>query len=94
MCAGVVIGAWPAVPGLAECCNLADLPAVTGVPLLGAVPEGAGDLAPAAFADVARHSLGSALGGGWQTPGRDDRADDSADDSADDDPVPDPRDRP
>lgn len=68
-CAGVVIGAWPAVPGLAECCNLEDLPAVTGVPLLGAVPEGAGAQAPAAFADVARHSLGSALGGGWQTPG-------------------------
>lgn len=67
-CAGVVIGAWPAVPGLAERCNLADLPAVTGVPLLGAVPEGAGALPPEEFEDVARHSLAAALGGGWQTP--------------------------
>lgn len=67
-CAGIVIGAWPAVPDLASACNLVDLPAVTGVPLLGAVPDGAGALAPAEFAAVARHSLGPELGGGWQTP--------------------------
>lgn len=67
-CAGVVIGAWPATPGLAERCNLADLPAVTGVPLLGAVPEGCGNLPPERFAEVARHSLAPALGGGWHTP--------------------------
>ncbi len=47
--AGVVIGSWPADPGLAERCNLLDLPDVTGVPLLGAVPEGAGRLEQAAF---------------------------------------------
>jgi dethiobiotin synthetase len=37
---GVVIGSWPAGPGLAELDNLTDLPAVTGVPLLGAIPAG------------------------------------------------------
>ncbi len=31
-------------PGLAEECNLADLPRVTGVPLLAVIPEGAGSL--------------------------------------------------
>jgi dethiobiotin synthetase len=68
-CAGLVIGAWPAAPDLAATENLRDLPAVTGVPLLGALPDGAGALGRAAFARVARHGLGSALGGGWQTPG-------------------------
>lgn len=68
-CAGVVVGSWPRDPDLAARCNLADLPAVTGVPLLGAVPEGAGALGPAEFAAVARHSLSSELGGEWQTPG-------------------------
>lgn len=67
-CAGVVIGAWPAAPDLAARCNLADLPDVTGVPLLGMLPDGAGALPPGEFADVARHSLAVELGGGWQTP--------------------------
>ncbi len=67
-CAGVVVGAWPADPDLAARCNLADLPAVTGVPLLGAVPDGAGRLGPEGFARVARHGLAPQLGGGWQTP--------------------------
>lgn len=67
-CAGVVIGAWPAAPDLAAQCNLADLPAVTGVPLLGALPDGAGALGPARFTSVARHSTAPTLGGGWQTP--------------------------
>lgn len=68
-CAGIVIGAWPARPDLAACENLRDLPAVTGVPLVGAVPAGAGALARADFARAARHGLGPALGGRWQTPG-------------------------
>jgi dethiobiotin synthetase len=67
-CMGVVIGAWPADPDLAARCNLVDLPAVTGVPLLGAVAAGAGGLDPAAFASTARHGLAPALGGAWQTP--------------------------
>ena len=67
-CVGVVVGAWPADPDLAARCNLVDLPAVTGVPLLGAVAAGAGGLDPAAFASTARHGLASPLGGTWQTP--------------------------
>lgn len=39
---GVVIGSWPASPGLAEEQNLLDLPVLTGVPVLGRVPAGAG----------------------------------------------------
>ena len=42
--AGVVIGAWPAHPGLDETCNRDDLPRVTAVPLLAVLPEGAGAL--------------------------------------------------
>jgi dethiobiotin synthetase len=41
---GLVVGSWPAEPGLAETCNLEDLPRVTGVPVLGCIPEGAGAL--------------------------------------------------
>jgi dethiobiotin synthetase len=67
VCAGVVVGAWPAEPDLAARCNLADLPAVTGVPLLGVLPDGSGGLGPAEFAGVARHGLAPALGGGWHT---------------------------
>ncbi|RDI65392.1 dethiobiotin synthase [Nocardia pseudobrasiliensis] len=41
-CAGLVIGSWPATPDLASECNRSDLPAVTGVEVVGVVPEGAG----------------------------------------------------
>jgi len=47
--AGVVVGAWPADPGLAEEQNLLDLPRVTGVPLIGKVPHGAAALPVRAF---------------------------------------------
>ncbi len=47
--AGLVIGAWPAAPGLAESCNAEDLPRVTGLPLLGVLPDGAGRLDRDAF---------------------------------------------
>ncbi|MET0998686.1 MAG: dethiobiotin synthase [Marmoricola sp.] len=46
---GVVIGSWPAHPGLAAAQNLVDLPLLTGVPVLGEVPEGAGGLAVPEF---------------------------------------------
>ncbi len=46
---GLVVGSWPAEPGLAERCNLEDLPRITGVPLLAVIPEGAGSLTPEAF---------------------------------------------
>ncbi|MBV9143493.1 MAG: ATP-dependent dethiobiotin synthetase BioD [Pseudonocardiales bacterium] len=68
-CVGVVIGAWPAEPDLAAQCNLVDLPAVTGLPLLGVLREGAGRLAPAEFLPVARRGLErglQALGWSWR----------------------------
>ncbi|MFJ2647816.1 dethiobiotin synthase [Streptomyces sp. NPDC087420] len=62
---GVVIGSWPAAPDLAARCNLADLPESAGAPLLGAVPAGAGALAPADFGALAPDWLAPELGGGW-----------------------------
>jgi len=47
--AGVIIGAWPADPGLAERLGRDDLPRYAGAPLLGALPEHAGQLAPHHF---------------------------------------------
>ncbi|MFJ3881090.1 dethiobiotin synthase [Streptomyces sp. NPDC090077] len=61
---GVVVGSWPAAPDLASRCNLADLPK-SGLPLLGAVPEGAGALEPAAFRAAAPGWLGAPLDGTW-----------------------------
>jgi dethiobiotin synthetase len=60
--AGLVVGCWPAEPGLAERCNLDDLPR-EGVRLLGSVPAGAGRLEPADFQRAAPNWL-SALP--WQ----------------------------
>jgi dethiobiotin synthetase len=62
---GVVIGSWPAAPDLAARCNLADLPGSAGAPLLGAVPQGAGALAPAEFRTRAAQWLAPGLGGRW-----------------------------
>lgn len=50
---GVVVGAWPADPGLAETENLVDLPRVTGAPLWGRIPEGAGSMTPDEFTTAA-----------------------------------------
>lgn len=41
---GVVVGSWPEHPSQVERENLFDLPRVTGVPLLGCIPEGAARL--------------------------------------------------
>jgi hypothetical protein len=46
---GIVIGSWPAEPGPAELYNRDDLVACTGVPVLGALPEGASVLRPSDF---------------------------------------------
>ncbi|WP_338675108.1 dethiobiotin synthase [Streptomyces sp. SCSIO 30461] len=62
---GVVIGSWPAEPGLAARCNLVDLPATSGAALIGAVPDGAGGLAPDAFRRGAPSWLAPVLGGMW-----------------------------
>ncbi len=48
--AGLVIGAWPAAPGLAERCNAEDLPRVTGLTVLATIPAGSGALDRESFA--------------------------------------------
>ncbi|MDK0518166.1 dethiobiotin synthase [Streptomyces sp. ML-6] len=62
-CRGLVVGSMPAEPDLAARCNLVDLPVVTGAPLLGAVPAGAGALAPADFRARSGSWLAAELGG-------------------------------
>lgn len=64
-CPGVVVGSWPTEPDLASRCNLTDLPAVTGVPLLGVVPAGAGRLGAHSFSAAAPGWLAPSLGGTW-----------------------------
>lgn len=64
-CAGVVIGSWPADADLASRCNLADLPTVSGAPLLGALPSGAGAYPPADFRAASPSWLAPTLGGTW-----------------------------
>jgi dethiobiotin synthetase len=66
---GAVIGEWPADPDLAMRCNIADLEVIAGQSLSGALPSGAGVLAPEAFLDTARASLSPALGGLWDAAG-------------------------
>jgi len=48
---GLVVGAWPAEPGLAEQCNLEDLQRIA--PLLAVIPDGAGSLDRDAFVAAA-----------------------------------------
>ncbi|MYW63566.1 ATP-dependent dethiobiotin synthetase BioD [Streptomyces sp. SID8379] len=64
-CAGVVIGSWPGEPGLAERCNVGDLPRVAGAGLVGAVPAGAGGLGVAEFREAAGGWVAPELGGVW-----------------------------
>ncbi|MCF8589250.1 dethiobiotin synthase [Gordonia liuliyuniae] len=47
--AGLVIGSWPVEPDLATACNRADLERLTGVPVIGVVPAGAGSRTPTDF---------------------------------------------
>jgi dethiobiotin synthetase len=62
--AGLVIGSWPAVPGLAERCNVADLQTIAGAPLAGALPEGLPRMAD--FARHARACLAPRFGGTFE----------------------------
>ncbi|MFI7360334.1 dethiobiotin synthase [Streptomyces avidinii] len=62
---GVVVGSWPQSPDLAARCNLADLTRSSGLPLLGAVPEGSGTLAPEDFRASAPSWLDPSLSGTW-----------------------------
>lgn len=59
----LVIGAWPADPGLAERCNLVDLSSVAGRALSGALPDRAAALSPEEFLVIARAGLDRSLGG-------------------------------
>ena len=59
--AGVVIGSWPPEPDLAARSNVRDLQTLAGMPLAGALPEGAP--AHPDFIGIARHGLCPALGG-------------------------------
>lgn len=58
--AGLIGGSLPAEPDLATRLNLAELPRVTGVPLLGCLPAGTGELDPGEFRAVAGEVLASA----------------------------------
>jgi dethiobiotin synthetase len=63
--AGVVIGAWPADPVLADRANRIDLPVIAGGPLAGAICSGAGRLGQADFLVAARAGLSAAFGGSF-----------------------------
>ena len=63
--AGVVVGAWPARPGLAERSNLRDLQTLAARPLSGAMPAGAARLSRPAFLTAARTGLAPHLGGSF-----------------------------
>lgn len=62
-CLGVVVGSWPREPDLASRTNLADWESYAKSPLLGAIPEGAGQLSRRVFLSVARTGLAPVLGG-------------------------------
>lgn len=61
--AGLVVGAWPSAPDVADYSNLEDLEAIAGASLSGIMPDGVGQLPPEAFRAAARAGLGPALGG-------------------------------
>lgn len=52
-CAGIILSRWPESPGLAERCNVDDLPELTGAPIVGRIPDGAAALPPERFASAA-----------------------------------------
>jgi dethiobiotin synthase len=61
--AGLIIGAWPEQPGLAERSNVADLEMLAARPLLGALPAGIGTLTRRDFLAAARAGVAPSLGG-------------------------------
>jgi len=63
--AGVVVGSWPADPGLNACSNIHDLETLAARPLAGALAAGAGSLDPAEFLTAAHEGLSPAFGGAF-----------------------------
>jgi dethiobiotin synthetase len=63
--AGVVIGAWPARPGLDDLSNVRDLETIAARPLSGALPERSGRLDGPEFLLTARDGLAPHLGGAF-----------------------------
>jgi dethiobiotin synthetase len=63
--AGLVIGSWPATPGLADRCNARDLAEMGGGELAGALPERMTEAAD--FRAAARAALGPTLGGNFDS---------------------------
>lgn len=61
--AGLVIGAWPEQPEVAERSNIGDLEMLAARPLLGALPAGLGAADRADFLATSRAGLAPALGG-------------------------------
>jgi dethiobiotin synthetase len=59
----VVIGRWPADPGVAERSNLTDFEAIIGEPVAGALPDGCGLATAPEFLAAARAGLTPMLGG-------------------------------
>jgi dethiobiotin synthetase len=67
--AGLVIGAWPGRPGLADRSNVADLESLARGPLAGALADGLGRLERRAFYRAAAAGLGPSLGGHFDPAG-------------------------
>jgi dethiobiotin synthetase len=67
--AGVVLGSWPAEPGLAQRTNIADLETLAARPLAGAMPEKAGTLGRLNFLAAARAGLSPQFGGTFDAAG-------------------------
>lgn len=67
--AGLVIGSWPEDPDLAARCNVTDLEALAGQPLLGALPAGLGDRGRADFLAASLAGLCPSWGGTFDPDG-------------------------
>lgn len=63
--AGVIVGSWPAAPGLADRTNLVDLPTAAGAPLLGVLDEDVGDADRPTFLQAAKRGLAPWFGGSF-----------------------------
>jgi dethiobiotin synthetase len=64
---GVAIGSWPSPPDLIARSALREVPGAAEAPLLGALPEGMGELDPARFLAQARRGLSTWFGGEFDT---------------------------